>query len=163
MVHEGQFKKNNQFWRMRSKHGANAIFNSPDKLYEACVEYFEYCEENPLIEEKVGFSQGGVQRADTKKVRAMTSSALSIFLGITHKTLIEWKKTRDDLKPIIDWAESVIWNQKFSAAAAGLLNANIISRELGLADKQEVAVNAPQMIINPPEGERPPTPIIHGE
>lgn len=148
---------------MRSKHNAQAIFDDPNKLYEACVEYFVYCEENPLVEEKVGFSKGKTCRADMNKVRAMTSSGLSIFLGITHKTLIEWKKTRDDLKPVIDWAESVIWNQKFSAAAAGLLNANIISRELGLADKQEVAVNAPQMTINPPEGERPPTPPIHGE
>lgn len=157
------FQVNNQFWRARSKHGADAIMKDAQTLYEACVEYFEWIEENPLIEEKVGFSKGRTCRADMNKVRAMTASGLSLFLGITHKTWIEWKKTRDDLKPIIEWAETVIWNQKFSAAAAGLLNANIISRELGLADKQVVDVTAPRMTINPPAGEAPDQPPIHGE
>nr|WP_261640834.1 DNA-packaging protein [Erwinia mallotivora] len=35
-------------------------------------------------------------------------------------------------------AEQIIYNQKFTGAAADLLNANIIARELGLADKREV-------------------------
>ena len=35
-------------------------------------------------------------------------------------------------------AESVIRSQKFAGAAADLLNANIIARDLGLADKNQV-------------------------
>jgi hypothetical protein len=34
----------------------------------------------------------------------------------------------------------VIFNQKFSGAAVGAFNANIIARELGLADNQKVEV-----------------------
>ena len=33
--------------------------------------------------------------------------------------------------------EEIIYNQKFTGAAADLLNPNIIARELGLADKQQ--------------------------
>ena len=36
------FEKNNQWWRKRSKHGRNALFTDPNKLWESCVEYFEY-------------------------------------------------------------------------------------------------------------------------
>jgi len=157
------FAKGSQFWKMRAKHGPNLIFDDPQKLFEACVEYFEWCENNPLIEEKVGFSNGAAVKTTIEKMRAMTSGGLSIFLGITHGTLIEWRNNRADLRPVIEWAESVIRDQKFAGAAAGLLNANIISRDLGLADKRIVDVDVPRMVINPPEGSQPIAPPIHGE
>ena len=157
------FTKGNQFWKQRTRHGQQAMFEDPQKLYEACIEYFEWVEDNPLKETKVGFYLGDPIIVEVDKIRAMTSSGLSIFLGITHKTLIEWRKQREDLKPIIEWAEQIIRDQKFTAAAAGLLNANIISRELGLADKTEYVGETPQIIIKPPEGEAPPEPPIHGE
>ncbi|MBC8318455.1 MAG: hypothetical protein H8E41_11160 [Desulfobulbaceae bacterium] len=37
-------------------------------------------------------------------------------------------------------AEQVIRDQKFTGAAADLLNANIIARVFGLADKQDIQV-----------------------
>ncbi len=42
-----------------------------------------------------------------------------------------------DLSEIVAKAEEVIYSQKFAGAAADLLNANIISRDLGLADKTD--------------------------
>lgn len=156
--------KGNQFWKMRSRHGPHAMFTDPVKLQEACIEYFEWVEANPLKEEKIGFYMGESVKDEIVKMRPMTMGGLSIFLGITMQCLYEWKKSREDLKPVIEWAESVIRDQKFAGAAAGLLNANIISRDLGLADKQIHDVTVPQMIIKPPEGERPyEEPPIHGE
>lgn len=43
-----------------------------------------------------------------------------------------------DLLPITTRVESLIYEQKFSGAAADLLNANIIARELGLVEKKSV-------------------------
>lgn len=139
------------------------MFADPAALREACEEYFEWNENNPLYEEKIGFSEGCAVRAHMAKVRAMTIKGLTLYLDIAEKTYYEWKKTRDDLADVLEWAEKIIWSQKFGAAAAGLLNANIISRELGLADKTEHAGAAPILIINPPAGEAPPEPPIHGE
>lgn len=155
--------KGNEFWKMRSRHGTNQICTDPKKLQEACAEYFQWCHDNPLTSKKVGFSNGKAVTHEVEHIRAMTSSALSLFLGITHKTLIEWKKHRDDLKPVLEWAEMVIRNQKFTGAAAGLLNAGIIARELGLADKQTIDIIVPRMVINPPSGNQPLAPPIHGE
>lgn len=149
-------------WLARATVGAPQLYACPNLLTQAVYEYFEWIEQNPLKSTKVGFSYGEAIKTEITHVRAMTKTGLAMFLGITTHTLQDWKKTREDLKPVIEWAEGCIWNQKFEAAGAGLLNANIISRELGLADKQIHTVNAPGMTIKPPSGDKPPEPPIHG-
>lgn len=156
-------KKGVQFWLARSKHGVDSIMKDPQTLYESCIEYFDWARDNPLTEEKVGFSMGFAVRADIYHPRAMTIKGLCTFIGITEKTWFEWLKTRDDLRAVQEWAAQIIFDQKFTAAAAGLLNANLIARELGLADKQVQEVVTPKMVIRPPDGEAPPEPPIHGE
>lgn len=150
-------------WRARASVGAPRLYESPELLQAAVFEYFEWIEQNPLTSTKVGFSYGEAVKTEITHIRAMTKGGLAMFLGVTPETLYEWKKSRADLKPIIEWAERCVWNQKFEAAGAGLLNANIISRELGLADKQIHQVNAPGMVIKPPTGDIPPPPPAYGE
>lgn len=129
--------KGNRFWEARTKHGRDKLFASSDALWEACCEYFEWVEENPLWENKVAQFQGGVVDMPVAKMRAMTISGLCIFLDITRETWSQWRK-QDDFSDIVTRAEEVIYSQKFAGAAADLLNANIIARDLGLADKSSV-------------------------
>lgn len=156
--------ENNQFWKVRSRHGTPSIMVDPFTLMEACQEYFEWNAANPITSEKVSFDKDGdVVRAKIEIPRAMTIGGLALFLGVVSETWYDWRKNRPDLKPVIAWAEEIIRKQKFEAAAAGLLNANIIARDLGLADRQIVESAPPKMIIKPPDGEAPPVPEIHGE
>lgn len=127
----------NQFWKARSKHGRNKIFASAELLWEACCEYFEWVEANPLYEDKVSFFQGVPTHDTIEKMRAMTIGGLCIFLDIDRSTWSAWK-TDDDFSRVVARAERVIYEQKFTGAAADLLNPNIIARDLGLSDKQEV-------------------------
>lgn len=128
--------KGNQFWKARSSHGRKPIFSSPEKLLDACEQYFRWVEENPLHEQKVFVFQGNVTRVDVPKMRAMTIGGLCIFLGIDHTTWINYRE-REGFLNVTREVEQVIREQKFTGAAADLLNANIIARDLGLADKQE--------------------------
>lgn len=156
--------KGNRFWEIRTKHGVGRLFTDPEALREACQECFDWYENNPLLEDKVGFSNGVAIHTEVKHIRALTVKGLTLFLGITEKTYFDWKKNRHDLAEVLEWAEKTIWMQKFGGAAAGLLNANIISRELGLIDKQDVNISIPQIVYHSPAGERPyPIPPIHGE
>ena len=41
--------KGNQFWKLRSKHGRDKLFTTPELLWQAACEYFEWCENNPKI------------------------------------------------------------------------------------------------------------------
>lgn len=128
--------KGNKFWMARTKHGRDRLFESPEKLWDACCEYFEWVDENPLYEDKLVTFQGEANHEPVAKMRAMTIGGLCLFLGIHRGTWNEWRKV-NDLSEVIAQAEEVIYAQKFAGAAADLLNANIISRELGLSDKTE--------------------------
>lgn len=127
----------NQFWRARSSHGRAPIFASPDDLWEACVEYFEWTEANPLKEAQAFAYQGAVTVHELGKMRAMTVTGLCIFLDITFQTWSEYR-IREGFTEITTRVDEVIRNQKFQGAAAGLLNASIIARDLGLADRSEL-------------------------
>ena len=131
-----QFQKGNKFWLARSSHGRNPIFSNPEQLRNACYEYFEWVENNPLYEEKIFHAQGVITKDTVAKIRAMTISGLCLFLDICENTWTNYKKQPDFLSITLE-VEKVIYNQKFTGAASDLLNANIIARELGLADKQQ--------------------------
>lgn len=134
----GRFLPGNRFWEARSSHGAKPKFEAADDLWSACCEYFSWVEKNPLYEAKAFAFQGSVIVENMPKMRAMTVGAMCIFLDIDETTWRDWKTSRPDLSPILSRAEAIIFAQKFEGASADLLNANIISRELGLADKKDI-------------------------
>lgn len=129
--------KGNRFWEARSSHGRNPKFESADALWAACCEYFQWVEDNPLYEVKAFSFQGSVTQESIPKMRAMTITGLCLFLDIADST---WQtfRVREDLSVITTRAEKIIYDQKFSGAAADLLNANIIARDLGLKEQSQV-------------------------
>ena len=129
----------NQFWRQRSSHGRNPTFESGDELFGACTEYFNWVDENPLIEHQASSFKGEVQNKVTRRMRAMTINGMCIFLNITDRTWQNYRK-RDGFAEATMEAECIIWQQKFEGAAAGMLNGNIISREIGLKDSHVLTV-----------------------
>ena len=134
-----QFQAGNQFWKMRETHGRNPIFETPEQLWVAACEYFQWVENNPLLEEKIFHAQGIITKDTVTKMRAMTISGLCIFLDIDRTTWENYRNNQDFFR-ITKEVEEIIYNQKFTGAAADLLNSNIIARELGLADKQQAEI-----------------------
>lgn len=126
----------NQFWKMRSTHGRSPIFASPDDLWTACDEYFDWVHDNPLMETELVKFQGDAKPVAVPKMRAMTISGLCIFLDITNASWFEYAK-RKDFIDITARVTEIIRTQKFEGASADLLNANIIARDLGLSEKTE--------------------------
>ncbi|MDD7973434.1 DNA-packaging protein [Roseinatronobacter alkalisoli] len=134
----GRFMPGNRFWMARSSHGAKPKFERAEDLWDACLEYFDWAHENPLFEDKLVTFQGDAKHEPVAKMRAMTIAGLCLFLDIEEGTWREWRKSRADLSSVITRAEAVIYQQKFSGAAADLLNPSIIARDLGLADRHEM-------------------------
>lgn len=66
----------------------------------------------------------------------MTLKSLCFFLGITFETWTTFR-TKDDFSDITSEVEQIIYDQKFTGAAANQLNANIIARDLGLSEKHD--------------------------
>lgn len=133
----GRFQPGNRIWEARSRAGLKPIFENGDALWEACVGYFQWVEDNPLHEAKAFAYEGKVTVADLPKMRAMTIAGLCIFLEVGRSTWDEWKKERADLAEVIERVEEIIYEQKFTGASAGLLQPQIIARDLGLVDRKE--------------------------
>ena len=127
----------NRFWEQRSSHGRKPIFETPKQLWDAACEYFEWVEDNPLSEMKAFSYQGEIIKTDIPKMRAMTIQAMCLFLDISEDTWANYC-SREDFLGITKQIKNVIYSQKFEGAAADMLNANIISRELGLSDKTQI-------------------------
>jgi len=143
----------NQFWKLRSKHGRSRIFETPELMWEAACEYFEWCDKNPLIE--VDFRGKDATQVELPKMRAYTLQGLCLYMDASTDF---WRGFRKDapkeFSPVIARIEEIIYNQKFSGAAAGFLNPNIIARDLGLSDKTQTELTGK-------DGEPLSPPVIH--
>lgn len=135
------FQKGNKFWQWRAKSGPNYKYEGEEgcrQLEEECQAYLAWCEKNPLMEAKVVAYKGKAKIVNVPKMRVATVNGFCLHLGIYGSTWADWRK-RPDLCEVIAGIEESIREYKFAGAAADLLNANIISRDLGLADRSEVS------------------------
>lgn len=135
--------RNNKFWKQRSKHGREKIFASAAILWEAACDYFEWCDLHPWKRNeaiKSGDRAGKIIKVPT--ARPYTITGLCIFLGVNKHYFNDFKKTcAEDFSEIIFNIEDIIYTQKFEGATVGAFNANIIIRELGLADKKDLVID----------------------
>lgn len=135
--------RGNQFWKLRSSHGRDKLFETPDLLWEAAQEYFNWCDAHPWY--KVEANKNPKARREDKLIKVPTAipytlSGLCIYLDASENWWKEFRKGENlskDFLAVISRVEEIIRTQKFTGAAVGAFNANIISRDLGLADKQE--------------------------
>ncbi len=152
--------QNNEFWKLRSKHGRDKLFASPELLWEAACEYFAWCEDNPLIE--VDFKGKDADEVRIPKLRAFTIIGICHYLGVNTDYLSDFKdslkgKTDElskDFSRTITRINEVIYNQKFTGAAAGFLHPNIIARDLGLRDKSDITTDGEKVAL-------PTAPVIN--
>ena len=145
--------KGNTFWKLRTRHGREKLFSDPKILWREACKYFEWCDENPLIRteqtkgrklkleldddgEPIGLDDSGLTKLPV--MRAYTWEGLELYLGLTSLRHYKTDPKYQDFLQVIGHIEKIIYSQKFTGAAAGLLNANIIARDLGLSDKQEL-------------------------
>ena len=108
--------KGNQFWKLRNKHGRSKRFASPEQLWEAACEYFAHCDRTPY-----------------------SLTGLMAYLDVSKSFWNDFKKgSHEDFSVVITRIENVIRTQQLEGAIVGAFNPNIVSRIIGLSDKQKV-------------------------
>ncbi len=130
----GLFSVGNNWWQIRASSGINPTFKHPEELLKVAGEYFDWLSNNPLKHHAKG------------KLQVMNPATMVDFcgfIGISHRTWQSWKHEgsnnfRPDLLRVIHIIEDKIRDHKFKGAAVGFFNATIISRDLGLTDKQDI-------------------------
>jgi hypothetical protein len=137
----------NKFWMNRTKHGRDRLYAEPNILWDAACEYFEWCESNPILEDTINFYQGAPYHEELKHRRVKTMGGLWIYLGIDRTTWALWKTQRkddQDFITVMSLIEEIVMEDKLTGAVAGVYNANIISRDLGLADRLNSELSGPE-------------------
>jgi hypothetical protein len=158
----------NQFWKLRSKHGRDKIFTTPESMQEAAFEYFQWCEDNPLKEQQIVKYKDTFEKATIDKMRPFTLMGLCMFLGVNSVYFNQFEdqiKKKDDetskeFSKVITHIREIIYNQKFTGAAAGFLNPNIIAMEIGLKARTDITTDGNEIkqtptIINLGSGIKP--------
>lgn len=136
--------KGNQFWKLRSKHGRDKLFATPELLWDAACEYFQWCDENPLYKaeqsrsSKKGIIEIPVMRPFTVQGLCNHLDCNTKYLNIFERDLTgKTDKTSQDFNNVITRIRETIYRQKFEGAASGFFQQNIIARDLGLSDKKD--------------------------
>lgn len=143
----------NQFWKLRAKHGRDTLFETPELLWEAACEYFEWCDSHPLMEAKLASYEGNHSIEDVPKMRVYTLTGLCFYIQCSEAYFRNFKHQNEekgkDFITVIDHIEKIIRDQKFTGAASGFFNANIIARDLGLKDQSDVTTNGKDVVAKP--------------
>lgn len=137
----------NQFWRIRSKHGREKLFATPDLLLQACEEYFNWVDAHPWY--KVEAIKGGDSVGQLIKIptaRPYTIQGLCRYLDCNSVWFNQFETSLVDkideeskgFSKIITHVREIIYQQKFEGAAVGSFNGNIIARDLGLREASNV-------------------------
>ncbi|MBD2703796.1 DNA-packaging protein [Spirosoma sp. BT702] len=131
--------KDNEFWKLRAKHGRDKLFETPALLEEAAYEYFSWCQDTPLY--RTDFRGKDADEVHIPLPRPFTLTGLCLYCDASEQFWRTFKASgpSEDFLAVISRIEQIIYTQKFEGAVVGLFNANIISRDLGLVDKKEVA------------------------
>jgi hypothetical protein len=130
---EGRADEHGRLWLVNPSLPGSVRISDPRVLYEHCLRYFDWASDNALHEGRLGVKNEVVYAVP--KMRPFSVKALCVFCGWSPKTWRQWRETREDLEDVIEWAESVIETQKFEGAAAGLLNASVVMRDIGLKEQ----------------------------
>lgn len=121
------------FWNTREVAG----INTPEDLRASAIEYFDWAHDAPLSEAKAFAYQGSSWVESLDKARVFTIKGLAVFIGVPS-TELEALRSNAAFVSVMQWIDDVIYTQKFELGAADLVNATMISKDLGLVDKKSV-------------------------
>lgn len=136
----GRFAQGNSLWKLAENAGKPRLFATPEDLWKAAVKYFQWAEDNPLVEEKIFHSQGEITKDTVTHPRTFTLAGFYVHANITEASWYDYKR-RPEYSWVIERIQKAMFEQKFSGAASGFFNATIIARDLGLKEQQEIDQN----------------------
>ncbi|QPD96336.1 terminase small subunit [Enterobacter phage N5822] len=104
---------------------------TPEQVFNLAVKYFEWAESNALKAAESSSFRGRTYQDEVNKPRVFTFNGLRLFCGWSRCAMEKWKK-EPGFSEVMEFIESVIYEQKFQLAANGVINAAFIAKDTGL-------------------------------
>src|SRR5690606_20581685 len=140
-------KCNEMSTKPNRKLGRPKNLSSPKRLWELFCDYYDEVKDNPA--KKQDIIRGGELAGTTIELKLEKPITWAGFESmLRHKNIIakleDYKANKEkrytDFAEVVARIEQKMWDDKFSGAAVGIYNANIIARDLGLSEKSESTI-----------------------
>lgn len=134
-----QFKEGNQLWKLAKRPGRKTKY-TPNTLFKKAIEYFQYCESNPLY--KTEALRAGKRVGEILSIpiqRPYTEIGFYTYAGIDRKMFKRYS-IKDEFNPICRYILGVIRANQIEGAMVGLFNANIVARLQGLTERKTLEI-----------------------
>jgi len=134
----GDKRLGNQFWKLQSRHGRKKLYESPKLLWEAACEFFKWCDNHPWVKTEKITRGDKIELREYPVQRPYTLEGWCMYSNASRSWWSEFKNAKHDgFLEVTTRVDEVIYRQKLEGATVGTFNANIVARDLGLADKKE--------------------------
>jgi len=157
----------NAFWQQRSRHGRTRLFKTPKLMWEAAMEYFKWCDDNPFKRAELVKYEGSAEQVEVDVKRPYSFTGVCLYFDVHDTYLIQFKNALKPTDPIdkefsqvIAMIEKTVSSQQIDGAMSGFFNANIVSRVNSLVERSDVTTAGLPTNVPPPKvytGEAPPT------
>lgn len=112
---------------------------TPQQLFDMGVSYFEWAESNQIKAAETASFQGEVSESLIHKVRVFTLNGFALYAGCTINTLNRYR-SEAGYGEVMEFIDSVIYEQKFQLAANGIVNPGFIGKDLGIDKPANITV-----------------------
>lgn len=144
--------KTEKVWAAKKTAGRKRIFECGEQLIEACLEYLQWCADNPIYKKQVVTYQGEATLVDVPLSRAPTPWGLWAFIGIDKTAWYDWRNGTqgEAFSSAVAYIDGLISDEKFTGAAVDVYNPTFIARDLGL--KEGIDHSSTDGSMSPVEG-----------
>ncbi len=112
----------------------DAKADTPEELWFYALAYFQWTVDHPIYEAQLVKFPLRTEIQAVPKMRAMSMPMFFAHSGLTKETY-QAAKARPEFARVCELIEGVIYDQKFTGAASGILKEALVTRDLGLAEK----------------------------
>lgn len=122
---------------------------TPETLWQKFKEYREWVKENPLKSQKTFMYQGEIVKTDEPRMRIMSIEGFCVYADIVRHVFYDYEAVPDGsylhtCKRIRDEIDA----QNLEGGSAGLLDAMIVVRKLGLKEKTDMTTDGEKINVN---------------
>lgn len=131
-----------EHWKIVNS-GATTISNTPEQLWEAAIDYFRWCDENPIKAKKtIASGKVGGSKVEVEFKRPYTIEGLCLHTGMSRRYIDDLKQGSDKNNLWFQTMEKilyVIYTDNLEGALVDLYNPIMVSKVLGMdkTDKQD--------------------------
>lgn len=130
-----------QHWQVVNA-GGQAISNTPKQLWEAAIDYFKWCDNNPIEAKRTltsGKTQG--QKVTSEYTRPYSIKGMCLHCNISERYLDDIRQTNakdSEWYNIIEKILMIIYTQNLEGAIVDLYNPIMVSKVLNMDKAPEI-------------------------